>query len=219
MATLAERQRLAALKSILLGVAIALVPLATPQVLKVVPTLATAVKGLTPILGPVLPWLAWVCWAIAALYLWQGLDKLLRSRQGRPSASARILPALMPLQQQGWRFENNPSAAKNGTDPQTIATSPQGKAFCIVIKSERGRIGSDGRTVYRLVDQTQNPFPTDFIDQTKQRAARAQQRLQLSHVVPVLAFSDAILAIEQNPVLGVYVVQMDDLRRSLLQLN
>jgi hypothetical protein len=107
----------------------------------------------------------------------------------------------------------------NTGDNQTVATSPQGKTFCIVVKTDRGRIGSDGRTVFRLVDQTQNPFSTDFIAQTKQRAARVQQRLRLSHVVPVLAFSDALVAIESNPILGVYVMKAEDLRRSLLELG
>ena len=215
MASPADRQRIAALTSIVQGVVVAILPFLVPVLFTAVPALASAVEPFRSIWEPLLPWLRWACWACGLLFVGTGIRRLLNaSKRDRPIGTS-VLPALQPLQKQGWQFQSSVAAG----DQQTLAKSPQGDAFCIVVKAERGRIGSDGRTVFRLVDQSQNPFPVDFISQTKQRAARAGQAMRLKRVVPVLVFSDAIVAIDRNPVTGVHVVQAKDLRRLLLELS
>ena len=119
-------------------------------------------------------------------------------------------------EQQRWKLD---SSAVGG-DGQVVATSPRGKTYCIVFKGDRGRVGTDGRQVFRLYDSAPQPFPANFIEQTKQRASRVQQRLKQvksKQVVPVLAFTEAIVNLDRNPVSGVWVVQVTDLRRLLLQ--
>lgn len=208
------RQRIAGAQAIFQGVCIALLPFAVPLVLQTFPQVAATVQPIQSSLEPILPWLPWGCWAIAVLLIGSGLRRLLTlSKDNRPIATS-VLPALQPLKGQGWQFQSSVTAGDN----QTLARSPSGRAFCIVIKAERGRIGSEGRQVFRLVDQSRNPFPSDFITQTRQRSSRVQQAMRLKHVTPVLAFSDAIVAIDSNPVAGVYVVQAQDLRRLLLEL-
>ncbi len=176
----------------------------------------TALQPFWPLLSAVLPW---GIGAIALYAIWKGIAWLLRSsHRSRPAVNKAPLAELQPLQQQGWKFELG-SSAETG-DRQIIARSPQGKAYCIIVKAERGRIGSDGRTVFRLYDQSRQPFSSDFILQTKQRTARTQQRLHLrTAVVPVLAFAEAVVAVEPSLVAGVHVVSVADLRRTLLTLG
>ncbi len=214
MASSADRQRIAALTSLVQGVAIAIVPFFVPVLLAAVPTIASAIEPFRSIWEPLLPWLRGACWALAALLIGTGIRRLLNASKSDRPIGTSVLPVLQPLQKQGWQFQSSVAAG----DQQTLAKSPKGDAFCIVVKAERGRIGGDDRTVFRLVDQSQNPFPIDFVNQTKQRAARARQALRLKRVVPVLVFSDAIVAIATNPVAGVHVVQAKDLRRLLLEL-
>ena len=107
-----------------------------------------------------------------------------------------------------------------GGDGQLVATSPSGKTYCIVFKGDRGRVGTDGRQVFRLYDNAPQPFPANFIEQTKQRSSRVQQRVKQvksKQVVPVLAFTEAIVNLDRNPISGVWVVAVSELRRLLLQ--
>lgn len=169
-----------------------------------------------PVAEIVLKYLPWLCWGWAALLGWQALGQWRRSGGNGPRATGAFVPAeLLPLQSQGWKLD---STAVGG-DGQIVATSPRGKVYCIVLKGDRGRIVSDGKGIFRQYDNTPQPFAADLIAQTKQRAAQVQQRLGTKKVLPVLAFTEAIVHLDHSFVAGVQVVGMVELRRSLLHLE
>lgn len=161
----------------------------------------------------VVTYLPWICW-LGALLLFQQAFQLWRGAPKGDRPTGAILPAqLQPLRNQGWRFQ----CQEREGEGQIVATSPEGKAYCMVLKGDRARVGSDDQQVFRLYDQSSQPFPADFIDQTKRRSHQVQQQLKLARVVPVLVFTEAILALMNNPVNGVWVISMTNLRPWLLQ--
>lgn len=206
----AQRQT-RAVKTLLEAVILALLPLLAPLLLDALPFDIPSGP-----LAPVTKYLPLVCWAWAVYLLWQAWQLWQSAAKANRATGAFIPPALKPLQNQNWQLD---SSAVGG-DSQLVATSPSGNTYCIVFKSDRGKVGTDGRQVFRLYDNAPQPFPGNFIEQTKQRSSRVQQRVKQvksKQVVPVLAFTEAIVDLDRNPISGVWVVAVAELRRLLLQ--
>lgn len=210
--SVAAQRQSRAVKTLIEAILLALLPLAIPFA---VPWGLSAFKlaSQPPWLTLTLNSLSWLCWAWALLLLWQAW-RMWQSASKADRATGAFIPVeLRPLQNQNWTLD---SSAVGG-DGQIVAKAPSGQTYCIVFKSDRGKVGTDGRQVFRLYDSSPQPFPANFIDQVKQRSARVQQRVRARQVVPVLAFTEAIVALDRNPISGVWVVQVSDLRRLLLQ--
>lgn len=206
----AQRQA-RAVKTLIEAVILALLPLFAPLLLDALP-----VDIRSGPLAPVVKYFPIVCWAWALYLLWQAWQLWQSAAKANRATGSFIPKELQPLQNQHWQLE---SSAVGG-DGQLVATSPSGKTYCIVFKGDRGRVGTDGRQVFRLYDNAPQAFPANFIEQTKQRSSRVQQRVKQvksKQVVPVLAFTEAIVNLDRNPISGVWVVAVSELRRLLLQ--
>lgn len=209
--SVAVQRQSRAVKTLVEAVILALLPLFLPLLLDALP-----VDLRSGPFAPVVKYFPLVCWAWALFLLWQAWQ-LWQSAAKASRATGAFIPAeLKPLERQSWTLD---STAVGG-DGQIVATAPSGQTYCIVFKGDRGKVGTDGRQVFRLYDNAPQPFPANFIQQTQQRSSRVQQRLKQvksKPVVPVLAFTEAIVELDRNPVSGVWVVQVADLRRLLLQ--
>lgn len=207
---IAQRQT-RAVKTLVEAVILAILPLLAPLIFKALPF----ELPLGP-LAPFVQYLPLLCWAWALYLLWQAWQLWQSAAKANRATGAFIPAELKPLERQRWSLDSS----NVGGDGQVVATSPSGKTYCIVFKGDRGRVGTDGRQVFRLYDNAPQPFPANFIEQTKQRSSRMQQRVKQvksKQVVPVLAFTEAIVELDRNPISGVWVVQVADLRRLLLQ--
>lgn len=208
--SVAAQRQTRAVKLLLKAVCLVLLPLLLPLVLDALP-----VDFRSGALAMVAKYLPLLCWLGALLLFWQAWQLWQSSNTKR--GTGPLIPAeLRPLQNQRWQLDSSAI----GGDGQIVAQSPKGRTYCILFKGDRGRLGTDGRQVFRLYDQTPQPFPVNFVEQAKQRAARTQQRLKqikAKPVVPVLVFTAAIVELDRNPIGGVWVLPADGLRRWLLQ--
>lgn len=165
-------------------------------------------------------WVYGVFGAVAAFFGLQGFWALKRSRpKKQTSEGSNIMAAvLLPLERQGWKIAYGTQIKGVGRIDAFIR-SPKGKVYLIDMKSHRGKIGTDGKTIFRVYDQSTRPFEQDFLAQTQQRAQAVQLAQKLSTVTPLLIFPEAIVEVDQNPIAGVYVVGRTTLRSCLLQLG
>ncbi|MGA1264157.1 MAG: hypothetical protein ACO331_09670 [Prochlorothrix sp.] len=200
------------------GVALAALPWVFPDV----------VLGLLPGQPEAMPpWVYGAAGALGAGLLWQGWQTWRKSRSRQPQSDAKSIVAavLLPLENQGWTVKysgGGSKAGKTGKGSKTVApslealvSSPKGQHFLISVKSHRGKVGSEGDQIFRVYDQSQRPFETDLLAQTRQRAAGLKAKL--GEVTPILVFPEALVEIKENPVGGVYVAGRTTLRACLLQ--
>ncbi len=198
--------------------------------------LAFAIAGLWVLLPWVLPWLlqfffptivlslpGWVylsCLVPAGFSYFQAQNlwgKANRADQGAAGEEA-IATVLAPLQSEGWQMEFGVRDRSVG-DVDVFLLSPQGRAYTIDVKSHRGEVRSDGKQLYRQYGRSQYPFEKDFLSQAKRQAVAMKKLKQLSFVTPVVAFSQAKVEVEQNPIVGVYVVGKQNLVRCLRSMG
>ncbi|MBD2097077.1 NERD domain-containing protein [Trichocoleus sp. FACHB-591] len=143
-------------------------------------------------------------------------SKANRADQGAAGEEA-IATVLAPLQSEGWQMEFGVRDRSVG-DVDVFLLSPQGRAYTIDVKSHRGEVQSDGKQLYRQYGRSQYPFERDFLNQAKRQAVAMKKLKRLTFVTPVVAFSQARVEVEQNPIAGVYVVGKQDLVRCLRSL-
>jgi hypothetical protein len=151
---------------------------------------------------------------LQAQQLWR---KANRADQGAAGEEA-IAAVLTSLQSEGWQIEYGVRDRSVG-DVDVFLLSPQGRAYTIDVKSHRGEVRSDGKQLYRQYGRSQYPFEKNFLNQAKRQAVAIKKLKQLSFVTPVVAFSQARVEVEQNPIAGVYVVGKQDLVKCLRSLS
>jgi hypothetical protein len=170
---------------------------------------------------PTLPtWFYGVCGAIGAVAAWQGFVafKTARPKKTQSEGSVILASVLLPLERQGWQIAYGAVVPGAGR-LDALVRSPQGKTYLVDLKSHRGKIGTDGKTIFRVYTQSPRPFEADFLGQTKQKAVLVQKAKNWKTVVPVLMFPEARVEIKPNPIAGVYVVGAKTLRSCLLGLG
>jgi hypothetical protein len=205
----------------------ALVFLAVPLVLPIVLKLAPVKAALYPTFrtffnpwGSIPQWLVGLCLAIAA---WQGvmtikplLRKLFRSRSKSSvpishAGESAVANSLAPLEAQGWKIDYQVP----GMDDVIWVKSAKGKAFAIVLRHHKGKIGHQGDRLCRIYDKTLRPFEDDLLA-LAQRRATAVGQLKGGLARPILVFPEALLEGLREPVAGVQVVNIQNLRKTLL---
>lgn len=168
---------------------------------------------------PLPRWSYGVTLAIAAGLVWQAI--VLWKRSSKPSKPAEgwvITEAvLQPLVRQGWTIQPRFSI-KGAKSIDLLIKSPHQKYYCLSIQPHRGKINSDGRTIFRIYDHSQRPFEADFLGLVRQQASSIKTLYRLP-TTPVIIFPEAIVEVQDNPIAGVYVTGRLNLRACLLQLD
>jgi hypothetical protein len=206
-----------ALSSALLFLA---VPLVLPIILKLAPVRAALRPALEPFLGKPwgsMPnWLIGLCMAIAAWYGWMTIKPLLRRKLTSSVArnhagESAVANSLAPLEGQGWQIDYHVP----GMDDVIWVKSSKGKAFAVILRHHKGKIGHQGDQLCRIYDKTKRPFEDDLLA-LAQRRATAVGQLKGGLARPILVFPDALLEGLREPVAGVQVVNIQTLRKTLL---
>jgi hypothetical protein len=127
--------------------------------------------------------------------------------------------AIMQLVQEGWQIEYGMRLGVRLGDADIVCVSPQNKAYVIDVKSHRGEVTTDGKQLYRRVGNSNYPFEKDFLNQAKKQALQVKQQKKLNFVTPIVAFSNAKVAISSRQLQKVYVVEKARLLLLLLSLG
>lgn len=150
----------------------------------------------------------------SGVLLWQKADRADQGAKGEESTGQ----ALVHLERMGWQIEYGLRLGKGLGDIDIVCISPQNKAFVIDVKSHRGTVKTDGKKLYRQMGSNQYPFEKDFLSQVMKQALQVKSQKGLNFVTPIVAFSDARVAMSSGKVRGVYVVEkarLDPLLKSL----
>jgi hypothetical protein len=139
--------------------------------------------------------------------LWQKADRASQGAKGEESVARQ----LHELQQEGWNVEYGMRLGAGLGDADIVCISPKGKAFVIDVKSHRGNVVTDGKTLYRRAGKNRYPFEKNFLRQSMKQALQVKQQKKLSFVTPIVAFSSARVSVPSGKVAGVYVVAADRL--------
>lgn len=148
-------------------------------------------------------------------YLWKRANHADQGAKGEED----IAQALTTLTAAGWQIEYGLRLGKGLGDADAVCVSPQGKVYVIDVKSHRGRVGFDGKVLYRQFGATKKSFEKDFLQASMRQAVQVKQQKQVSFVTPIVAFSDAFLTTPKGKLRGVYVVKRDRLVPLLKQLG
>ena len=176
--------------------------------------------GRLPQMPPELPqWSYGVTLAIAGGLVWQSLSLWKRSsKPPKPAEGWAITEAvLQPLVRQGWTIQPR-VPIKGAKSIDLLIKSPQLRYYCLSIQPHRGKINSDGRTIFRIYDHSQRPFEADFLGLVRQQASGIKTLYRLP-TTPVIIFPEAIVEVQDNPIAGVYVTGRLNLRACLLQID
>ncbi|GAB4379276.1 MAG: hypothetical protein Kow00121_33120 [Elainellaceae cyanobacterium] len=165
-------------------------------------------------------------WIYLIGFVWAGLSVLqarhywIRAKQADQGAAGEeeIARVLATLGTQGWAIEYG-IADRSVGDIDVFLRSPEGKAYIIDVKSHRGRVQTDGESLYRRYGQTKKPFEKDFLAQARRQALAAKRLKKLSFVTPIVAFSHAKVEVGKQSIAGVYVVGKHELVRVLQLLG
>jgi len=148
--------------------------------------------------------------AIAALgFVMQGV--FLWKRANRADQGARgeevVAAEMTQLEREGWQIEYNLRLGGSLGDADIVCISPQKKAYVIDVKSHRGDITTDGQQLYRQMGKTTYSFEKNFLEQALKQALQVKKQKNLSFVTPIVAFSNARVAIASGKLQKVYVVE------------
>ena len=190
------------------------------------PAIVTRLARYFPQAPPELPgWMYGFSLTIAVVLMGQALATWWRSAQPskHPEGWAITEAILQPLVRQGWTIQQRVSVNGGSNFKKTqcldlLIQSPQKNYYCVSIQPHRGKIDTDGRTIFRVYDHSKRPFETDLLGMIRQQASTVKTRYQLSST-PILIFPEAIVAVQENPVAGVHITGRLTLRSCLLQLD
>jgi len=148
--------------------------------------------------------------AIAALgFVMQGV--FLWKRANRADQGARgeevVAAEMTQLEREGWQIEYNLRLGGSLGDADIVCISPQKKAYVIDVKSHRGDITTDGQQLYRQMGKTTYSFEKNFLEQALKQALQVKKQKNLSFVTPIVAFSNARVAIASGKLQKVYIVE------------
>lgn len=126
------------------------------------------------------------------------------------AAEEAIADLLIPLQYENWQIDYNVRDRSVG-DIDVVLLSPDGQTYTIDVKSHSGKVGTNGKQLYRLYNRSKYPFEKDFLAQAKRQAIAVKKRRKLSWVTPIVVFTNAIVEVGHQPIAGVRVIPAADL--------
>ncbi|HEY9906838.1 MAG TPA: nuclease-related domain-containing protein [Thermosynechococcaceae cyanobacterium] len=135
--------------------------------------------------------------------LWQQADRADQGAKGEEDMAR----SLAPLEQNGWQIEYGMRLGKGLGDADIFCVSPGGQAFVVDVKSHRGEVVSDGQQLSRRMGKQTYPFEKDFLRQAMKQALQVKEQKRLNFVTPIVAFSQARVAVGSKKPRGVYVVE------------
>ncbi|MBF2077093.1 MAG: NERD domain-containing protein [Synechococcales cyanobacterium T60_A2020_003] len=166
-------------------------------------------------------WWGWLICILPALVCGQQIRLWWRqasaAEQGAEQAES-VADRLIPLQYLGWQANYGIREPYAGTT-DILLTSPAGFAYAIDVKTHRGRVGSNGRQIYRVTSRGRSPFERDFVTLARRQATTLKKRRKLPTVTPIVTFTNSIVDVNPNPVAGVHIVAVDALYEYLQQLE
>lgn len=136
-------------------------------------------------------------------YLWKRANHADQGARGEED----IAQAIAQLTQEGWQIEYGMRLGNKLGDADIVCISPQNKAYVIDVKSHRGEVITDGQQLYRRVGNSKYSFEKNFLNQAKKQALQVKKQKELNFVTPIVAFSDAKVAIASEKLQKVYVVE------------
>jgi Nuclease-related domain len=148
-------------------------------------------------------------------YLWKRANHADRGAKGEED----VAQILAPLTQQGWQIEYGTPLKGGLGDADIICISPKDRAYAIDVKSHRGEVSSNGKTLQRRMGRSTYDFEKDFLAQSMKQALQIKKTKNLSFVTPIIAFSQAKVAVPPGKIRGVYVVEKSRLPSLLKTLS
>lgn len=148
-------------------------------------------------------------------YLWKRANHADQGAKGEED----VAQILAPLTQQGWQIEYGTPLKGRLGDADIICTSPQDRAYVIDVKSHRGEVSTDGKTLHRRMGRSTYCFEKDFLAQSMKQALQVKRTKKLNFVTPIIAFSQAKVVVPPGKVRGVYVVEKSRLTSLLKALS
>jgi len=144
------------------------------------------------------------CGAIAnGLYWWKRANHADQGARGEEAVSQELIG----LEVAGWQVEYGMRLGKGLGDADIFCISPRGRAYVIDVKSHRGTVLTDGKKLYRKMGNQKYAFEKDFLKQVMKQAFQVKQQKNLQFVTPIIAFSDARVAVSTGKIQNVYVVE------------
>jgi hypothetical protein len=148
-------------------------------------------------------------------YLWKRANHADQGAKGEED----VAQTLNPLVQQGWQIEYGTPLKGGLGDADIICISPKNHAYVIDVKSHRGKVSTNGKTLQRRMGRSTYDFEKDFLAQSMKQALQIKKAKKLSFVTPIIAFSQAKVAMPPGKVRGVYVVEKSRLPSLLKTLS
>jgi len=149
------------------------------------------------------------------LYWWKRADHADQGAQGEEE----VAQTLVGLEVAGWQIEYGMRLGNRLGDADIVCISPRQKAYVIDVKSHRGTVFSDGQKLYRMMGKQKYPFEKDFLKQVMQQAFQVKRQKNLKFVTPIVAFSNAKVAVSAGKLQQVYVVEKSRLSMLLEKLG
>lgn len=137
------------------------------------------------------------------LHWWKRANHAAQGAQGEED----VAMILSELARAGWQIEYGMRLGKGLGDADIVCLSPRQKAYVIDVKSHRGTVITDGQKLYRQMGKQRYPFEKDFLKQVMKQAFQVKQQKQLKFVTPIVAFSNAKVAVSAGKIQNVYVVE------------
>ncbi|MGD1857539.1 MAG: nuclease-related domain-containing protein [Leptolyngbyaceae cyanobacterium] len=138
----------------------------------------------------------------SGISLWKRANRADQGAKGEEDTANE----LRSLAADGWQIEYGKRLGKGVGDIDIICVSPGGRTFVVDVKSHRGVVTTDGKQLKRRMGKKQYPFEKDFLIQVTKQALQVKKKTGVDFVTSVVAFSNARVAISNNKVKHVYVI-------------
>lgn len=148
-------------------------------------------------------------------YLWKRANHAEQGAKGEED----VAQILAPLTQQGWQIEYGTPLKGGLGDADILCMSPQARAYVIDVKSHRGEVSTDGKTLRRRMGRSTYAFEKDVLAKSMKQALQIRRAKKLNAVTPIIAFSQARVVVPPGKVRGVYVVEKSSLKSLLKTLS
>lgn len=162
--------------------------------------------------------LALPCFVFAVSWLYQSKKFFRLAAYAEQGAIAErevslLLSSLIDL---GWKVEYNIKLPRWG-DADIFLLSPKNNAFVIDVKSHKGTIVFENKTLARRYGKKSYPFEKDFLKAVKGQAIALNKIKQKNFITPLLCFSQANLKIQNKSkrVNGVFITNAQTLISTL----
>lgn len=149
------------------------------------------------------------------IHFWQRANHANQGAKGEED-TAQILT---PLKQEGWHIEYGILLGSGLGDADIVCISPKGRTYVVDVKSHRGEVIFDGKSLSRRMGKKTYEFEKDFLERAMKQALQVKKQKQLNFVTPIIAFSQAKVAVQTGKIRGVYVVEKSGLISLLKSLG